>query len=105
MSYTYEKALNYAKKHKIQFRLYTWLSQYDDSLKYGIDVSDAYDGFLRSESYNVYYDSYYGYRYERMHYGYAFKKDDELAYRICRALTDNEPDCIVDGRWYGYDID
>lgn len=104
MNYTYEMALRYAKKHGIQYRLYRWNSQYDDSLRYGIDVADAYDGFMRSESYNIYYDSYYGYRYSRMHYSYAFKKDDNFVSRMCLALSQNEFECITDGKWYGCGI-
>lgn len=89
MSYTFDMANKYARKHGIQYKLWATHCMYDESLEYYVSVADRYDGFCRSEQYRIYYDNYYGYRFMRCHDSYAFKKDDELVSRICKALNDD----------------
>lgn len=101
MAYKFKDAINFAKKHRIQFRLYRQNNMYLQDLFYGVDVADAYDGYCRSESYNIYYDKFYGFRYERRHFSYAFKKDDMLVNRICLALNDDNFNCITSNEWIG----
>ena len=103
MGYTFELANRYAKKHGIQYRLSCANCMYDEDLKYYVDVADKYDGFCRSETYRIYYDNYYGYRFVRCFYGYAFKKDNALVERICNALNDDSF-MRVCNKWLG-DID
>lgn len=100
MAYTFDKANNYAKKHGILYSITHVSNMYLPELEYQVTVCDAFDGYCSSESYNIYYDKYYGYRYERRHFRYSFKKDLDLLSRICSALNDDKFNVIYDC-WVG----
>ena len=100
MGYTFEKANTYAKKHNVSYCINRINNMYRPEIEYEVTICDAFDGYLSSETYNIVYDAFYGYRFERRHFRYAFKKDDALVSRICSALNDDSFDVVLDC-WIG----
>ena len=107
--YTFTDCVNYARSHKISFIvLRNMVNTSNEIYAY---ISDGADGYLTATIANFYWDYFnHCWRYDiDLNVRYAYKKDYELARRICSALNHNYNSVSIqpnntDGahrRWYG----